>query len=104
MFCEKAMELVRELHRAPEGQLPAFNVSSRGRACPGPGLGRGAWPLAWRRGLNHGGGANADLTWACPLWLAKGRFFSRVSCWVFFTDWLGSEIGNKKFETGPKKL
>ncbi|XP_030897357.1 DNA replication complex GINS protein PSF1 [Leptonychotes weddellii] len=25
MFCEKAMELVRELHRAPEGQLPAFN-------------------------------------------------------------------------------
>lgn len=32
MFCEKAMELVRELHRAPEGQLPAFNVSSRGRA------------------------------------------------------------------------
>lgn len=38
MFCEKAMELVRELHRAPEGQLPAFNVSSQGRACPGPGL------------------------------------------------------------------
>ncbi|KAL0595714.1 DNA replication complex GINS protein PSF1 [Plecturocebus cupreus] len=25
MFCEKAMELVRELQRAPEGQLPAFN-------------------------------------------------------------------------------
>ncbi|XP_019489531.1 PREDICTED: DNA replication complex GINS protein PSF1 [Hipposideros armiger] len=25
MFCEKALELVRELHRAPEGQLPAFN-------------------------------------------------------------------------------
>ncbi|KAF7486591.1 DNA replication complex GINS protein PSF1 isoform X5 [Marmota monax] len=25
MFCEKAVELVRELHRAPEGQLPAFN-------------------------------------------------------------------------------
>ncbi|XP_008994121.3 DNA replication complex GINS protein PSF1 isoform X2 [Callithrix jacchus] len=25
MFCEKATELVRELHRAPEGQLPAFN-------------------------------------------------------------------------------
>ncbi|XP_042522413.1 DNA replication complex GINS protein PSF1 isoform X2 [Dipodomys spectabilis] len=25
MFGEKAMELVRELHRAPEGQLPAFN-------------------------------------------------------------------------------
>ncbi|NP_001397759.1 DNA replication complex GINS protein PSF1 isoform X3 [Gorilla gorilla gorilla] len=25
MFCEKAMELIRELHRAPEGQLPAFN-------------------------------------------------------------------------------
>ncbi|XP_054985804.1 DNA replication complex GINS protein PSF1 isoform X2 [Sorex araneus] len=25
MFCEKAIELVRELHRAPEGQLPAFN-------------------------------------------------------------------------------
>lgn len=26
MLCEKAMELVRELYRAPEGQLPAFNV------------------------------------------------------------------------------
>lgn len=26
MFCEKAMELIRQLHRAPEGQLPAFNV------------------------------------------------------------------------------
>ncbi|EFB26366.1 hypothetical protein PANDA_022331, partial [Ailuropoda melanoleuca] len=26
MFCEKAMELVRELHRAPEGELPAFSV------------------------------------------------------------------------------
>uniref|UniRef100_A0AC11D9S9 GINS complex subunit 1 n=1 Tax=Ovis aries TaxID=9940 RepID=A0AC11D9S9_SHEEP len=26
MFCEKAMELVRELHRADEGRLPAFNV------------------------------------------------------------------------------
>lgn len=50
MFCEKAMELVRELHRAPEGQLPAFNVSSRGRACPGPGLGRGAGSQAWGRG------------------------------------------------------
>ncbi|XP_015452303.1 DNA replication complex GINS protein PSF1 isoform X2 [Pteropus alecto] len=25
MLCEKAMELVRELYRAPEGQLPAFN-------------------------------------------------------------------------------
>ncbi|KAL0613765.1 hypothetical protein AAY473_017238 [Plecturocebus cupreus] len=25
-FCERAMELVRELHRAPEGQLPAFNM------------------------------------------------------------------------------
>uniref|UniRef100_A0A7N5K3M0 DNA replication complex GINS protein PSF1 n=1 Tax=Ailuropoda melanoleuca TaxID=9646 RepID=A0A7N5K3M0_AILME len=25
MFCEKAMELVRELHRAPEGELPAFS-------------------------------------------------------------------------------
>ncbi|XP_074174102.1 DNA replication complex GINS protein PSF1 isoform X2 [Rhinolophus sinicus] len=25
MFCEKALELVRELHRASEGQLPAFN-------------------------------------------------------------------------------
>lgn len=30
MFCEKAMELVRELHRAPEGQLPAFNVREDG--------------------------------------------------------------------------
>ncbi|KAG8522341.1 DNA replication complex GINS protein PSF1, partial [Galemys pyrenaicus] len=26
----RAMELVRELHRAPEGQLPAFNVRGRG--------------------------------------------------------------------------
>lgn len=26
MFCEKAVELVRELHRAAEGRLPAFNV------------------------------------------------------------------------------
>ncbi|XP_068843771.1 DNA replication complex GINS protein PSF1 isoform X3 [Capricornis sumatraensis] len=26
MFCEKAMELVRELHRAAEGRLPAFNM------------------------------------------------------------------------------
>ncbi|XP_064131747.1 DNA replication complex GINS protein PSF1 isoform X1 [Loxodonta africana] len=25
MFCEKAMELVRELRHTPEGQLPAFN-------------------------------------------------------------------------------
>ncbi|XP_024608477.1 DNA replication complex GINS protein PSF1 isoform X3 [Neophocaena asiaeorientalis asiaeorientalis] len=25
MFCERAMELVRELHRAAEGRLPAFN-------------------------------------------------------------------------------
>uniref|UniRef100_A0A8C5KSU3 DNA replication complex GINS protein PSF1 n=1 Tax=Jaculus jaculus TaxID=51337 RepID=A0A8C5KSU3_JACJA len=25
MFCEKAVELIRELHRAPDGQLPAFN-------------------------------------------------------------------------------
>lgn len=25
MFCEKALELVRELHGAPEGQLPPFN-------------------------------------------------------------------------------
>ncbi|XP_065777657.1 DNA replication complex GINS protein PSF1-like isoform X4 [Muntiacus reevesi] len=25
MFCEKAVELVRELHRAAEGRLPAFN-------------------------------------------------------------------------------
>ncbi|XP_007952370.1 DNA replication complex GINS protein PSF1 [Orycteropus afer afer] len=25
MFCEKVMELVRELHHTPEGQLPAFN-------------------------------------------------------------------------------
>lgn len=34
MFCEKAMELVRELHRAAEGRLPAFNV----RAGSSPGL------------------------------------------------------------------
>ncbi|XP_073648740.1 DNA replication complex GINS protein PSF1 isoform X2 [Tursiops truncatus] len=26
MFCERAMELVRELHRAAEGRLPAFNM------------------------------------------------------------------------------
>ncbi|XP_077191500.1 DNA replication complex GINS protein PSF1 [Paroedura picta] len=25
MFCEKAIELIRELHRASDGQLPAFN-------------------------------------------------------------------------------
>nr|XP_006003706.1 PREDICTED: DNA replication complex GINS protein PSF1 isoform X2 [Latimeria chalumnae] len=25
MFCEKAIELIRELHRAADGQLPAFN-------------------------------------------------------------------------------
>ncbi|KAM9803720.1 DNA replication complex GINS protein PSF1 isoform 2-T2 [Neosynchiropus ocellatus] len=25
MFCEKAVELIRELHRMSEGQLPAFN-------------------------------------------------------------------------------
>lgn len=103
MFCEKAMELVRELHRAPEGQLPAFNVSSRGRACPGPGVGRGLWP-GGGGGLNPGGGANADLTWACQLWLAEGGFFLRVSCWVLFTDWQVFEIGNKQFETGPKTL
>lgn len=27
MFCEKAMELIRELQRMNDGQLPAFNVS-----------------------------------------------------------------------------
>lgn len=26
MFCEKAAELIRELHRAGDGQLPSFNV------------------------------------------------------------------------------
>lgn len=26
MFCEKAVELIRELHRINDGQLPAFNV------------------------------------------------------------------------------
>ncbi|XP_016123920.1 DNA replication complex GINS protein PSF1-like [Sinocyclocheilus grahami] len=26
MFCEKAVELIRELHRMGDGQLPAFNV------------------------------------------------------------------------------
>ncbi|XP_006806945.1 DNA replication complex GINS protein PSF1 [Neolamprologus brichardi] len=25
MFCEKAIELIRELHRMSDGQLPAFN-------------------------------------------------------------------------------
>ena len=33
MFCEKAVELVRELHRAAEGRLPAFNVRA-GRGPP----------------------------------------------------------------------
>lgn len=28
MFCEKSIELIRELHRMSDGQLPAFNVSS----------------------------------------------------------------------------
>lgn len=53
MFCEKAMELVRELHRAPEGQLPAFNVRSGGRggACRGPGLGPGGGASNEGRGL-----------------------------------------------------
>lgn len=37
MFCEKALELVRELHGAPEGQLPPFNVSGNG---VGGGMGR----------------------------------------------------------------
>lgn len=27
MFCEKAIELIRELQRMSDGQLPAFNVS-----------------------------------------------------------------------------
>lgn len=27
MFCEKSIELIRELHRMSDGQLPAFNVS-----------------------------------------------------------------------------
>lgn len=27
MFCEKAVELIRELHRMSDGQLPAFSVS-----------------------------------------------------------------------------
>lgn len=30
MFCEKAIELIRELHRMSDGQLPAFNVSDPG--------------------------------------------------------------------------
>lgn len=30
MFCEKAVELIRELHRLSDGQLPAFNVSEAG--------------------------------------------------------------------------
>ncbi|XP_060239092.1 DNA replication complex GINS protein PSF1 isoform X1 [Meriones unguiculatus] len=52
MFCEKAMELVRELHRAPEGQLPAFNVRccGQGGACGGPGL----WPWGGASGLGAG--------------------------------------------------
>lgn len=85
MFCEKAMELVRELHRAPEGQLPAFNVRSGGRAGACRGLGRGL--MSWGRGL-------------CLL-LLTGDFFSSVSCWLNLTSLLDSEIGNKKFETGP---
>lgn len=35
MFCEKAIELIRELHRMSDGQLPAFNVSDPGE---NPGL------------------------------------------------------------------
>ena len=34
MFCERAMELVRELHRAAEGRLPAFNVRAAGGRAP----------------------------------------------------------------------
>ena len=29
MFCEKAIELIRELQRMGDGQLPAFNVSCK---------------------------------------------------------------------------
>lgn len=58
MFCEKAMELVRELHRAPEGQLPAFNVRedgvNRAGLAEGAGPGRaaggragGGWATLW---------------------------------------------------------
>lgn len=59
MFCEKAVELVRELHRAPEGQLPAFNVREDGvnRA----GLAEGAGP-------GRAAGARAGGGWA-TLWV-----------------------------------
>lgn len=67
MFCEKAMELVRELHRAPEGQLPAFNVRSGGGEgrVEGQAWGLRAGPHALGRGL-------------CPRLLA-GDVFSNVS-------------------------
>lgn len=59
MFCEKAMELVRELHRAPEGQLPAFNVRRDGGGWMGVSGGRGCGgrhvlalsPCSFPRGL-----------------------------------------------------
>lgn len=71
MFCEKAMELVRELHRAPEGQLPAFNVRSGGRggACRGPGLGAG--PSNEGAGPQTRGGACVDSPWARQLCLSE---------------------------------
>lgn len=47
MFCEKAMELVRELHRgADEGRLPAFNV--RAGSSQGASLGLHNPERGWR--------------------------------------------------------
>lgn len=46
MFCEKAIELIRELHRMGDGQLPAFNVSD-------PGENPGLHPVFRGSGLIH---------------------------------------------------
>ena len=59
MFCEKAMKLVRELHRAAEGRLPAFNV----RAGSSPG--------------RFSGATQPRAGWGCaygsPPWIWEGR-------------------------------
>ena len=59
MFCEKAVELVRELHRAAEGRLLAFNV----RAGPSPG--------------RFSGATQPRAGWGCaygsPPWIWEGR-------------------------------
>ncbi|XP_070771870.1 DNA replication complex GINS protein PSF1 isoform X5 [Enoplosus armatus] len=52
MFCEKAIELIRELHRMSDGQLPAFNVQ---------------WFTQYKKSLasfmrSLGGGEGLDIT------------------------------------------